>query len=53
VLQQLLAAYVAGPLMAKRCAKAYGCDDPFHCTPSLTNRCEWIAIRRRLAPQLA
>lgn len=53
VLQALLAAFVDGPLKAKRCAKSYGCDDPFHCTASLTNRCEWITLRRKLAPALS
>jgi dTMP kinase len=30
--EQIMETFIAGPLRAKRCAKDYGCDDPFHCS---------------------
>jgi dTMP kinase len=39
---------IEGPLKEKRCAKHYGCDDPFHCTFRLTDNCEWIRMAKAL-----
>lgn len=32
---------ISDALKSKRCAKAYGCDDPVYCTPRITGSCEW------------
>lgn len=39
---------VSGALKAKRCAKHYGCDDPYHCTPRITNTCDWWSMKQKL-----
>jgi dTMP kinase len=39
---------IEGPLKEKRCAKHYGCDNPFHCTFRHTNNCEWVKMSRAL-----
>lgn len=41
---ELLEKFIDGPLKAKRCAKHYGCDDPFHCGFRLTGTCDWIKL---------
>ncbi len=46
--RQIIEAFARGPLKAKRCAKDYGCDDPFHCMPRLTNTCEWVKLSQAL-----
>ena len=52
---EILRRFIDGPLKQRRCAKSYGCDDPFHCTFRLTNTCAWVnsaeQIRRTLAVQ--
>ena len=50
--RSILEAFVEGPLKSKRCAKEYGCDDPFHCVPALAGICEWWNLSRRLLPTL-
>jgi dTMP kinase len=30
--EQIIELFVNGPLKKKRCAREYGCDDPFHCS---------------------
>ncbi|HYL36674.1 MAG TPA: dTMP kinase [Bryobacteraceae bacterium] len=48
----LIDAFIEGALKKKRCAKEYGCDDPFHCTFRLTNNCEWVRMSKALrAPE--
>jgi len=49
VYEQIMEAFVKGPLKAKRCAKAYGCDDPFHCSFRWSGTCEWWNLRAKLA----
>ena len=44
----IMNAFVWGALKSKRCAKEYGCDDPFHCTFALTGTCEWWNLSRSL-----
>lgn len=39
---------IAGALKAKRCAKAYGCEEPVYCTPRLTNSCDWWTATTKL-----
>ena len=56
VLAQIMTAFIDGALKTKRCAKSYGCDDPFHCTFRITNTCEWFRLQgalRSLAPVVA
>lgn len=48
----ILEAFVEGPLRSKRCAKEYGCDDPFHCTFALSGTCEWWNLSRSLLATL-
>jgi dTMP kinase len=50
VFGEIMAAFVDGPLKDRRCAKSYGCDDPFHCTFQSTNTCEWLNLARQLSP---
>jgi dTMP kinase len=50
--RQIIEAFTRGPLKAKRCAKDYGCDDPFHCIPRLTNTCEWARLSQALHKHL-
>lgn len=45
---QILERLIDGALKAKRCAKDYGCDDPFHCTFRITETCEWVKLSRAL-----
>jgi dTMP kinase len=40
---------LSGALKAKRCAKAYGCDDPIYCTPRMTNTCDWWSLKQKLS----
>ena len=47
--QQIVEAFIDGPLKAKRCAKSYGCDDPGHCTFRLNDSCEWLKLRGALS----
>jgi dTMP kinase len=49
--QSIVELLVDGALKAKRCAKAYGCDDPLHCTPRLTNNCAWWRSAKALRSQ--
>jgi dTMP kinase len=39
---------VEGPLKSKRCAKAYGCDDQWHCSYRITGTCEWFRLQQAL-----
>lgn len=39
---------VSGALKAKRCAKAYGCDEPIYCTARHTNTCDWFRLQAGL-----
>lgn len=48
----VMEAFIFGPLKAKRCAKEYGCDDPFHCSFALSGTCEWWNLSRRLLSAL-
>ncbi len=48
VFDALLKHFVDGPFKRKRCAKAYGCDDPLHCTPRLTSTCTWWERAKKL-----
>ncbi len=48
----MLSHFLQGPLKPKRCAKIYGCDDPFHCGPRITGTCRWYEIVRTLSPSL-
>lgn len=50
--ERVLAEFIEGPLRRKRCAKEYGCDDPFHCTPGLTGQCKWLNLARQLRANL-
>ena len=44
----ILTAFIDGPLKTKRCSKEYGCDDPAHCGPHFTGRCEWWTLAQKL-----
>jgi thymidylate kinase len=44
----ILDAFINGALKEKRCAKSYGCNDPFHCCFRLTQNCEWVRIAAQL-----
>lgn len=39
---------IEGALKKKRCAKSYGCDDPFHCVARILSTCEWVKLSRAL-----
>jgi dTMP kinase len=39
---------IDGPLRTKRCAKAYGCGNPFDCMFRLTNSCDWFSMANAL-----
>jgi len=39
-----------GVLKEKRCAKSYGCDDPYWCGFRETGTCQWWRIRQSLHP---
>jgi dTMP kinase len=41
VYESVMQLFIDGPFQRKRCAKSYGCEDHFYCTPRLTNTCEW------------
>lgn len=41
VRQQVLRVLLNGLLHSRHCAKAYGCDDPYHCVPRQTGSCLW------------
>ena len=45
---RLVELFIDGALKKKRCAKSYGCDDPFHCVSRITNSCEWVKMRHGL-----
>lgn len=45
---ELLAHTINGPLRRKLCAKKYGCDDPFHCSPRFSGQCEWWNIKNTI-----
>ena len=47
---EVLMRFIDGPLKARRCAKDYGCEDPFHCSFRLSNTCEWVRLAARLRP---
>ncbi|MFN7996335.1 MAG: dTMP kinase [Bryobacteraceae bacterium] len=40
---------IEGAFKAKRCAKEYGCDNPFECAYRLSDSCEWVRLRKVLA----
>jgi dTMP kinase len=46
--QEIVSKFIEAPLKAKRCAKQYGCDDPFHCVSRITGTCEWFRIQGEL-----
>ncbi|TFW15981.1 dTMP kinase [Duganella callida] len=46
--QKLVSHLIDGALKAKRCKKSYGCDDPYHCMPRMTNSCGWWAAKEKL-----
>jgi dTMP kinase len=46
--QEVMKAFIEGPLKTKRCAKEYSCDDPFHCSFALSGTCEWWRLAGRL-----
>lgn len=48
----ILGKLLAGPLRAKRCAKSYGCNDPAHCIPRMTSRCEWVRLYKSITAGL-
>ena len=39
---------VEGTLKDKRCAKTYGCDDPYFCSFRETGTCPWWTLRENL-----
>ncbi|MBZ5578992.1 MAG: dTMP kinase [Acidobacteriia bacterium] len=45
---KILSAFIDGALKAKRCAKEYGCDDPFNCSYRITGTCEWVKLARAM-----
>lgn len=45
---QIINAFVDSALKARRCAKEYGCDDPFNCLYRLTGTCEWAKMARAI-----
>ena len=47
--EQIVGLFVNGPLKKKRCAKEYGCDDPFHCSYRWSGTCEWWNLRAKLS----
>ena len=47
---EILQLFIEIPLKVRRCAKDYGCDDPFHCTPRFTSNCEWWNLSRSIRP---
>ena len=47
--EQIMELFINGPLKAKRCAKAYGCHDPFHCSYRWSGTCEWWSLRAKLS----
>jgi len=49
--RQIMSLFVDGPLKEKRCAKEYGCDDPFHRSYRWSGSCEWWNLRAKLAVQ--
>jgi dTMP kinase len=49
VQQAIMRIFIEQPLKAKRCAKAYGCDDPYHCSYKMTDTCEWLRLRKVLS----
>jgi dTMP kinase len=46
---ELTAKFINGALKAKRCAKQYGCDNPFDCSYRILGKCDWIRLARGLA----
>jgi dTMP kinase len=44
----ILEKFIDGALKTKRCAKEYGCDNPFDCTFRITNTCEWVRMATAL-----
>lgn len=44
----IMRAVVDGPWKQKRCAKAYGCEDPAYCGFRMTGTCRWAALHARL-----
>jgi dTMP kinase len=48
VRDQITHIFIDGTLKEKRCAKAYGCDDHFHCSFLLSGTCDWWNLRERL-----
>jgi dTMP kinase len=51
--QKIITDLVAGALKAKRCTKSYGCDDPYHCMPRITNSCDWWNAKQKLSAAAA
>jgi dTMP kinase len=48
VYAEIMDRFIEGALKSKRCAKRYGCEDPFHCSFRNTNTCEWVNLSRAL-----
>jgi dTMP kinase len=46
---EVLATFIDGALKAKRCAKQYGCDDPFNCSYRINGTCAWFKLARALS----
>jgi dTMP kinase len=47
--ERIMALFIAGPLKENRCAKEYGCDDPFHCSFRYSGTCEWWNLKSKLS----
>lgn len=46
--ERIMSLFIAGPLKEKRCAKEYGCGDPFHCSFRHSGMCEWWSLKSNL-----
>jgi len=46
--RQIVDLFVDGPLKSKRCAKEYGCEDPFQCSFRRSGSCEWWSIKDKI-----
>jgi dTMP kinase len=45
---RIIELFIDGALKMKRCAKEYGCDDPFNCSYRITGTCEWVKLARAI-----
>lgn len=45
---EIIDRFIEGALKAKRCAKEYGCDDPFNCSYRIAGTCEWVNLARSI-----